>query len=525
MAFVEKHLPCEDCGSSDALSIDDNGWSRCFSCGKNKKVDGSEVTAQVKETSSVPPHTYKAIPKRKLSIRVAEKYGVGFTDNGDMVMPYDEGNAAKLRVGGDKVFRTVGSWSTSRTLFGQDKFAKGGKFVVVVEGELDALAAHQMLNYKTPVVSIRSGAQSAVKDIKENYEWLDTFEQVIFCFDNDEAGQAAQKECASIFAHKAKLCVMGNGFKDAGEYCEEGEGKLFEDVFWRAERYTPDGILSGANIYDMVMTPVEKAAVDYPFEGLNKITYGIREGELVCVTAGSGLGKSQFLREIVWHILQNTDENIGLMFMEESVRKTGLSLMSLAAGKPLHLPTTESTQEERDLAFKQTLGTERMFLFDHFGSSSVDNIVNRVRYMAKVLGCKYVFLDHISIIVSAQEGGDERKAIDEVMTKLRTMVQETNIALICVSHLKRPNDKGHEEGAVTSLAQLRGSGSIAQLSDMVLGLERNGQAEDEIERNTTVCRVLKNRFSGETGKACCMLYNNVTGRMKEYEPVEEDDAL
>jgi len=144
--------------------------------------------------------------------------------------------------------------------------------------------------------------------------------------------------------------------------------------------------------------------------------------------------------------------------------------------------------------------------------------------MAKGLSCKYIFLDHVSIIVSAQESGDERKAIDEIMTKLRMLVQETNIALVIVSHLKRPSDKGHEEGAVTSLAQLRGSGSIAQLSDMVIGLERNGQAEEEQVRNMTKVRVLKNRFSGTTGPAGNLLYNKHTGRMLEYIE-EEGEAL
>jgi twinkle protein len=138
------------------------------------------------------------------------------------------------------------------------------------------------------------------------------------------------------------------------------------------------------------------------------------------------------------------------------------------------------------------------------------------------MDCHYIFLDHISIVVSAQSNGDERKAIDEIMTKLRTLVAETGISLICVSHLKRPENKGHEEGAATSLAQLRGSGSIAQLSDMVIGLERNGQADDEQTRNTTKVRVLKNRFSGTTGPACNLLYSKVTGRMTE---LYEEDAL
>jgi twinkle protein len=233
------------------------------------------------------------------------------------------------------------------------------------------------------------------------------------------------------------------------------------------------------------------------------------------VTAGSGLGKSQFLREIVWHILNKTSDNIGLMFLEEGVRKTARSLMSLAVNKPIHLPDVEVSPEELKDAFDRTLGSDRVYLFDHFGSTSLENIVNRVRYMAKGLGCGYVFLDHLSIIVSGGDVGDERKALDSIMTKLRMLVQETGISLICVSHLKRPESKGHEEGAATSLAQLRGSGAIAQLSDIVIGLERNGQAQDMIERNTTSVRVLKNRFSGYTGNCGALLYNGSTGRMLE----------
>jgi len=206
-----------------------------------------------------------------------------------------------------------------------------------------------------------------------------------------------------------------------------------------------------------------------------------------------------------------------LMFLEESVRKTGLSLMSLAANKPLHLPDCDATEQEKRDAFDATLGTDRLYMFDHFGSTNIENIIKRVEEFSVAFGCGYVFLDHVSIVVSSQENGDERKALDMVMTELRTLVQKTGISLIIVSHLKRPSDKGHEEGAATSLAQLRGSGSIAQLSDMVIGLERNGQHEDEVERNTTKVRVLKNRFSGITGPACKLLYNKYTGRMTERE--------
>jgi twinkle protein len=112
------------------------------------------------------------------------------------------------------------------------------------------------------------------------------------------------------------------------------------------------------------------------------------------------------------------------------------------------------------------------------------------------------------------EGGDERRMLDFVMTKLRSLVEELQCSLILVSHLRRPSgDKGHEEGVKTSLNQLRGSHGIAQLSDIVIGCERNQQ--DEENPDVTTVRILKNRWTGETGICDTLHYSKKTGRMSE----------
>ena len=533
MPFVKMHLPCNDCGSSDGLSVNDDGWTHCFACDARRAPTSDDYTttytevqveAKQLDTESLRAFEdcqYRTIIDRGISSDTAKvykcyhdgtNYHFGYTNERGQVI------ADKYRTPA-KDFRISGNWKDAQ-LYGQHLFSKGGKYVTLVEGEFDAMAAYQMLGSRFPVVSIRNGAASAVKDVQKQYEWLDSFDNVVICFDSDEAGKRASSQVAELFGTKALVFKHLDGVKDACDYLRTKRNKEFADKWWSSEQHVPDGIIVGSSLFDEVMKPLAQSDCEYPFKGVNDLTYGIRKGELVTITAGSGLGKSQFVREIVWHILSKTDDNLGLMFLEESVRKTGLSLMSLAANKPLHLPDGDATDEEKRDAFTRTLGTERIYLFDHFGSTSVDNIISRVRHLAKGLGCGYVFLDHISIVVSAQASGDERKAIDEIMTKLRMLVQETGIALIVVSHLKRPESKGHEEGAATSLAQLRGSGSIAQLSDMVIGLERNGQAEDLNERNTTRVRVLKNRFSGTTGPASSLLYSHNTGRMVE---VKEDD--
>ena len=87
------------------------------------------------------------------------------------------------------------------------------------------------------------------------------------------------------------------------------------------------------------------------------------------------------------------------------------------------------------------------------------------------------------------------------MTRLRSLVERTGVAMFLVSHLRRAqSDTNHEEGARVTLGQLRGSASIAQLSDAVIALERNQQSD--AATNSTTVRVLKNRYSGETGVAC-----------------------
>ena len=508
---IESHVSCDACGSSDARTIyeDDNGeqfW-KCYSC-----EGAGQLTADGKTDAGIPakpvPGVIRAIPERDITGDTAKFYGV--TDNGgEWCFAYKGGHKARLKA--DKTFYSVGKLTG---LFGQDKFPAGGKFVTVTEGEFDALAAYQMLGSRYPCVSVRNGAGGAVKCVQEAYQWLDSFDKVVICFDADEPGQEAARKMAELFSHKA-LIVKLSKFKDANEYLMAQCSKEFVDAWWRAEAYTPDGIVQGSTLWEEISKPRKGADVVYPYEGLNRLTYGIRKGELVMITSGSGMGKTQFLRELAWQMLEKTPDNIGLMFLEENNAKTGIGLMSVAANTPFHLPDVDYDETEYRTAFDRTLGTGRVYLFDHFGSSGIDNIVSRVRYLSKGCNCGFVFLDHISIVVSSQEHGDERKALDEIMTKLRTLVQETGIGLICVSHLKRPDGKGHEEGAATSLAQLRGSGSIAQLSDIVIGLERNGQADDEIERNTTRIRVLKNRFCGLTGPAGEALYNHHTGRMLE----------
>lgn len=519
-----RHEGCPECKSSDSLALYDDGGEHCFGagCTYHKSGNGTVTASLPKAKALAMAGVVASIPTRKLSAETCAHYGVTVEYNNEGTVskhhyPYydvdtNEMCATKVRQVDTKNFYATGDLSKAG-LFGQNVCRGNGKYITITEGELDALAIYEMFGKSYDVVSLKNGASNAEREIKDNLEWLESYNNVVLCFDNDKAGQAAVDAVKDLFSPN-KLLICKLPVKDASDMLMANRVKDFTNDWWSAQIYRPDGIIAGTETWDTLVKKRQVKSIPYPWEGLNRITRGHRPYELVTITSGSGMGKSQFIREIEYDLLQRCEGNIGVLALEEDVSRTSLGIMSVAANRPLHLEEDTPVDELRPF-WERTLGSGRYYLFDHWGSTSADNLLARVRYMAKALDCRYIILDHLSIVVSSQESGDERKAIDEIMTKLRTLVAETGISLFLVSHLRRSQGKAHEDGAQISLGELRGSQAIAQLSDIVIGMERDQQNPDESIRNTTTVRVLKNRYSGETGAACWLQYDRNTGRMSE----------
>ncbi len=317
---------------------------------------------------------------------------------------------------------------------------------------------------------------------------------------------------------KVTIANLNHDYKDASDALQNNDKNAICKAIWDAKPYRPDGIVDAKSLLELVTTPNPPCDYEYPFAGLNEKLHGIRSGELVTITAGSGIGKSSFCRDLCTHLLRQ-GERVGYVALEESNRRTALGLMSSALGKAYHLG--EPTREELQEAYEQTLAVWNLYLFDGFGSFDPDIIYNRIEYLASGFDTKIIFLDHLSILLSGLDG-DERRMIDTTMTKLRSLVERTGITLFLVSHLKRTqSDVNHEEGARVTLGQLRGSAAIAQLSDACIALERDQQAGPNDDATTV--RVLKNRYSGETGIATRLTYDLETCKFHETKPEPQFD--
>jgi len=539
--FIKYHVPCHECGSKDAVSVNADGSAKCFSCDKFYSNYEGNVTSMEKYIKQPTPIAnkqlnahggiYAKLTDRNICKETAEKYGVKvvYDASGQLAQhlyPFyinNEQCATKIRYVRDKKFSFDGSIQNSG-LFGQHLFKEGGKYLTLVEGECDAMAAYELLGSKWAVVSIKRGAAAAVKDVKESLEYVESFDNVVICFDKDKAGiEAAQQVASIIKPGKAKIVTLPNGYKDPNDMLSQGKHADFTRSWWDAQVYTPTGIIRVSEKQKEFLNRERKQSVQYPWEGLNKKLLGLRAGELVTLTGGTGLGKSSITRELEHWLIKETNDNVGIIALEEDWKRTVDGILSIEANDKLFIDTVRDTYPEKNLTtmFDRLFAEDRVFIHAHFGANNIDAIFAKLRYLIVGCDCKWVVVDHLHMLVSSMLDGDERKAIDSIMHRLRSMVEETGAGIILVSHLRRiEGNKGHENGVSVSLSHLRGSNSIAQLSDCVIALERNQQSEDDLEARTTKLRILKSRYTGDVGMACSLVYNKETGRLSEYEDLE-----
>ena len=508
-----RHEPCNNCGSSDANSLYSNGSRFCYSCRTYTPAEGINLKSITRTMTNV---NFKGEPealrKRGLSESTCRKYRIN-RDGNTLRFPYFtvDGVLAGFKVKNkQKVFTYEGQ--ATDTLFGQHLFPTTGKRIVITEGELDAASCYEaMPNW--PMLSLPHGAASAKKDLQKQLPLFQGYEEIVLFFDGDEPGRKAAEEAAGVLpAGKVKIARL-ESYKDPSDALQAKDPDAVRRAIWDAKPYRPDGIVDGKNLLQLVTTPQKPFDHEYPFKGLNKKLHGIRYGELTTFTSGTGSGKTSIMRYLATDLL-NKGESVGILELEASNRRTALGLMSTAVGKNLTLQ--EHDQSELEEHFRNSIANWNLYLFDGFGSFDPQLIYNRIEYLASGLECRTIFLDHLSILLSGLDG-DERRMIDTTMTKLRSLVERTGIALFLVSHLRRStNDRNnHEEGGRINLSQLRGSHSIAQISDNLIGLERNQQSEDG--RSPTTVRILKNRYSGETGTAGELTYDINTCRFTENE--------
>lgn len=574
--YIGLHIPCPDCGSSDALVLYAD-HSHCYSCYKQhwleketsrfkglaeftcaedfynafqnkeelkqkkeqvtmekeqhnspddlivkqKKHEGTLFQTQVDEGIKRGP-----IKHRGINADTAKKF--------DVLLWLDDANnlkrtlfqhkndkhevvAQKIKTV-DRKFTTIGQ-SKDMRFYGQHLFPAGsGLKLTITEGEEDALAVYQM-NGGFPVVSLPNGAQSVKKLIEQEKDYLKSWPEIILCFDNDEEGQKAAQYFAKRFPANTKIMNLGE-YKDANELLLKAANPVveFKQKFYSAQKYSPKGVLTGQQLKEIALrdSPAPECFL-YPWEGLNKLTFGWRRGELWVWTAHSKVGKTTVMKEIIHHSM-NEHKNLkfGVIFLEDSLERNTKAFVATAGNKPFHIPDCDFTQEEYKAAV-DSIDWDRISLIEKKAlGGSLTSILDKVEEMIFANEVDMIVLDNLMALVSLSSDAydQERQKLNELIGKLVALAETQNVHIAVVAHLNRADN-------------IYGTGNIEKIGHGVIRLSRDKKHENRAMRDKTLVWVEHNRFCGYEEEACWLVYNKETGRLSEepFEPEDDDDEL
>lgn len=528
---IRAHLPCPQCGSSDALALYSDGHTHCFAnnC-HTAPTDGGHAALpssyQSRNTRRMNPDLLQGevpaagLKSRGITADTLARYGymTGRDDQGRAcgIGPVRDATgtivAQKLRLKDkDNGFPWAGD-PKEALLFGSH-LGGSGKRCAVTEGFEDAMALSQALGNSWPVFSIINGAKNAKKDIVRSLPLLQGYETVVLFMDEDDAGREAVNEVGRACAHMLNLHVAKLPVKDCCDMLKAGRVEELVNAFWRAGKYQPRGILSGETLRQRIGT---KPSVGRPWAWptLTELTYGRRPGELYTWGAGVGVGKTEVLAHIIKHDVVDLQMPTVLFSSEQSPEEAVVAIAGKLAGRRLHIPDAGWTEEERSDAIDRVLLGNRLFVYDRAEAFDWASIRETLRYLIVSEGVCCATIDNLTAVVAAE--ADERRSLDLLMKEAAGMAQEYGIFINLVSHLTTPEGKAHEEGGRVLEKQFTGSRAIARWSHFLFGLERDKQAEDPALRSTTTLRILKARPCGwNTGKLLRLKYSEDTGCMTE----------
>lgn len=520
------HEPCPECGSSDAGSRYSDGHFFCFACQHYEHGDGEMSThnhSGKKRMEGLLTGEFKSLQKRGLTEDTCRKFGyqVGRDKNDTIVQIapyYNESGvmvAQKIRYA-NKTFKFIGE-PKQALLFGHNIWNKGKK-LVITEGEIDAMSVSQAQNNKWPVVSIPNGAQGAKKSLAKCLDYLNSFEEVILMFDQDEHGRKAAIECAELFApNKCKIASLP--LKDANECLQAGREQDIIQAIWNAKPYRPDGLVSVADLMDELTKPIE---IGYPWwlQSLTDLTFGRRKGEIYGLGAGTGVGKTDFLTQQIAYDIDTLGLKVGTLFLEQKPTETAKRVAGKIKGRRFHVPSSSWSNDELIDAVTRLNG--KLVMYDSFGETEWDIIKGKIRFMAVAEGIELIYLDHLTAMANT---ADERGSLEQIMKEMAGLANELGIIITFVSHLTTPEGKPHEEGGRVTIRHFKGSRAIGFWSYFMFGLERDQQHDDQHLRQVTTFRILKDRYTGQaTGETIYLGYDGDTGLLSQIEGNPFEDS-
>ena len=518
----------------------EDGGRYCSRCGytKNKKNDEDMSLKTVEQISSLP--VGGDIKDRNLSNAFTELYGLRIEYN-ETTGEHEAYYAPVHKVGtGEligyqkrylpKEFRFIGNTKQPKQFIGQHMVREQGKFLIIVEGFLDTIAAKQMLSSEKKGWSVVGAWSSGIgEQFKENIEWLNGFETIVLALDQDKAGKKAVESIIG-YLPPDKIKIASYSENDPCDMLTKGKTKEFVNCLSAGKSYVPQGIVNAVDVLPEFLQLKDVPSVPFPKEwaGVNEKTNGGRKGEIIVYSGGTGLGKSALVDELAEHYLVNVpDVKLGILKMEHNNAVGLQSILSVNMRSNLKKNRGEYTDEQLTENWNNLFKGDRVFLIDHgfSGIGSDSGFLGKLVGLIVSAGCTDIIIDHLHAVISDSDADNE--TVDSIMYGLQRIAQLYQVRLHVVMHLRKTGSggKSFETGEMPTLDDLKGSGALKQVPDTILFAARNTQESDDVLRRVMTISVGKNRWLGDTGDADRIIYNMEENKYYEFDDEEYQESL
>lgn len=452
-------------------------------------------------------------------------------------------------------FTVVGKLTAECQLFGYRE-GISGKRVWVAEGELDQLSVWWALHscstqedYDPQVVSLPLGTANAAKCVgyEPNFKALDNYTEVVLCLDGDEAtpeerkkkikkGKEATEDLSAIFMSKVKVVDLKD-LKDPSEYLQQRRKK---DLFWQLMKpvdFKPDGFVEVEDVFEEA-TSIPQMGKAWPWPSMTSVTYGRRLGEGYYFGAGVKIGKSEFVNQLIDHIIKNEEKPVGVFKLEEKPAMTYRKVAGKKAHKLFHKPDRVNidgfdfkgdkipeeelehyfTKEELEETVLSLRG--KVLTYDSYGATSWDQLKKAITYAVVVQGAEDVIIDPITRLTAGMDASETDTELRRFSDEISKLSKDLGFTYYCFCHLKAPaHGKPHSQGGQVVSEQFRGSRAMMESTYYMWGIERDKSPElPAVVRNMSHFVLLEDRMFGNTAKFP-VYYNVETGDYLEPDEV------
>ena len=555
---IEGREQCPNCAkhgrdnTGDNLIIYSNGGRHCFSCNhtilsddfrderdfnkiyehEDRLVFGNTEFVALKSYTQVEGKGFRGIEDDTYKFfGVRHEYS---SDTGELIKQYyplTTSNGTISEICGVKVrcvpkaFFCKGYNKYIKTeLFGQAVHKKStATTVVICSGELDALAAHQMLKRlgtNCPAIVSSTVGENGFRQYQAQYEFLNKFDKIVVIPDKDAAGKEALKKLSQVMP-KDKLFIVDLPRKDTSDMLTDPQDLTqdFVDRVFKAKPYIPDGIVGSSELLQALLDTTKLKRIPLPpfMHKLEEILAGgITLESIVNLVAASGIGKSSYANELIYYWIFNSPYKVGIVSLELSAGQYANALLSRHLGNKLNLMKpedledylqTDSVVEQSNELFISAEGIDRFYLIED-RSSKLDSAKKLIEQLIISCDCKVIVLDPIQDLLAGCSL-DEQSLF---MSWQKITIKLYGVVFVYICHTRKGADTASSgsTGAMISEEDILGSSDIYKSASINLLLTRNKLAENPLERNTTKMWLSKNRNTGVTGDAGSFIYDNQT---------------